>query len=61
MRIWKGVPVMCGPRGLDSTPNVLYHNLGGGHFANVSKSSGIEKTIASVTTESTQRVGRFRR
>jgi hypothetical protein len=42
--IWKGVPVMCGPRGLDSTPNVLYHNLGGGHFANVSKSSGIEKT-----------------
>jgi hypothetical protein len=42
--IWKGVPVMCGPRGLDSSPNVLYHNLGGGHFANVSKSSGIEKT-----------------
>jgi enediyne biosynthesis protein E4 len=42
--IWKGVPVMCGPRGLDSTPNVLYHNLGGGRFANVSKSSGIEKT-----------------
>ena len=44
MCIWKGVPVMCGPRGLDSTPNVLYHNLGGGRFANVSKSSGIEKT-----------------
>jgi enediyne biosynthesis protein E4 len=42
--IWKGVPVMCGPRGLDSTPNVLYRNLGGGRFANVSKSSGIEKT-----------------
>jgi hypothetical protein len=44
MCIWKGVPVMCGPRGLDSTPNVLYHNLGGGHFSNVSASSGIEKT-----------------
>jgi enediyne biosynthesis protein E4 len=44
MCIWKGVPVMCGPRGLDSTPNVLYHNLGGGRFGNVSKSSGIEKT-----------------
>ena len=44
MCIWKGVPVMCGPRGLDSTPNVLYHNLGGGHFANVSAASGIEKT-----------------
>jgi hypothetical protein len=42
--IWKGVPVMCGPRGLDSTPNVLYHNVGGGRFANMSKSSGIEKT-----------------
>ena len=44
MCIWKGVPVMCGPRGLNSTPNVLYHNLGNGRFANVSKSSGIEKT-----------------
>ena len=44
MCIWKGVPVMCGPRGLDSTPNVLYHNLGGGRFADVSKTSGIEKT-----------------
>jgi hypothetical protein len=44
MCIWKGVPVMCGPRGLDSTPNVLYHNLGGGRFANVSTRSGIEKT-----------------
>src|ERR1700684_1485274 len=42
--IWKGAPVMCGPRGLDSSPNILYHNLGGGKFENVSKSSGIEKT-----------------
>jgi len=24
---WKGVPVMCGPRGLASSPNLLYHNL----------------------------------
>jgi enediyne biosynthesis protein E4 len=46
MCIWKGVPVMCGPRGLASSPNVLYHNLGGGRFDNVSKSSGIEKTNA---------------
>ncbi len=44
MCIWKGVPVMCGPRGLESTPNVLYHNLGGGRFTNVSAPSGIEKT-----------------
>jgi hypothetical protein len=44
MCIWKGTPVMCGPRGLPSTPNVLYHNLGNGKFADVSKASGIEKT-----------------
>jgi len=44
MCVWKGTPVMCGPRGLDSSPNILYHNLGGGKFADVSKSSGIEKT-----------------
>jgi hypothetical protein len=42
--VWKGTPVMCGPRGLDSSPNILYHNLGGGKFADVSKASGIEKT-----------------
>ena len=44
MCVWKGAPVMCGPRGLPSTPNILYHNLGGGKFEDVSKSSGIEKT-----------------
>lgn len=42
--IWKGVPVMCGPRGLESAPNVLYHNLGGGKFEDVSKASGFEHT-----------------
>ena len=42
--IWKGTPVMCGPRGLPSAPNILYHNEGNGHFRDVSKSSGIEKT-----------------
>jgi enediyne biosynthesis protein E4 len=44
MCVWKGTPVMCGPRGLESSPNILYHNLGSGKFADVSKSSGIEKT-----------------
>jgi len=52
--VWKGVPVMCGPRGLDYTTNVLYHNLGNGKFEDVSKASGIEKTTGhycfSVTT-----------
>lgn len=51
---WKGVPVMCGPRGLASSPNLLYHNLGNGKFADVSKASGFEKTMGhycfSVTT-----------
>lgn len=41
---WKGVPVMCGPRGLPYAPNILYHNLGGGHFEDVSSKSGFEKT-----------------
>jgi enediyne biosynthesis protein E4 len=44
MCVWKGTPVMCGPRGLPSSPNILYRNLGGGKFEDVSKSSGIEKT-----------------
>ena len=44
--IWKGVPVMCGPRGLASAPNILYHNLGNGKFDDVSKPSGIENTTA---------------
>lgn len=52
--IWKGVPVMCGPRGLDHSPNILYHNLGNGKFEDVSVSSGFQKTSAhycfSVTT-----------
>jgi hypothetical protein len=42
--MWKGVPVMCGPRGLPSAPNILYHNLGNGRFADVSKASGFERT-----------------
>ena len=42
--MWKGVPVMCGPRGLKSATNVLYHNLGRGKFEDVSKKAGIDKT-----------------
>jgi hypothetical protein len=44
MCIWKGTPVMCGPRGLAYRPNLLYHNLGDGKFADVSQTSGIQKT-----------------
>jgi hypothetical protein len=52
--MWKGAPVMCGPRGLESAPNILYHNVGGGKFEDVSKASGFEKTLGhycfSITT-----------
>ncbi len=41
---WKGMPVMCGPRGLPPGRNHLYHNEGGGKFKDVSEPSGIGKT-----------------
>jgi hypothetical protein len=41
---WKGIPVMCGPRGLKGTRNRLYHNNGDGTFADISDKSGISKT-----------------
>jgi hypothetical protein len=42
--MWKGTPVMCGPRGLPYTTNILYHNEGNGRFRDVSAASGIQKT-----------------
>ena len=39
--LWKGIPVMCGPRGLPFSRNQLFHNEGGGRFTNVSGPSGI--------------------
>jgi hypothetical protein len=52
--MWKGAPVMCGPRGLPYTTNILYHNEGNGTFKDVSKQAGIQKTAGhycfSVTT-----------
>jgi hypothetical protein len=42
--LWKGTPVMCGPRGLPFTTNILYHNLGIGKFEDVSRASGVTKT-----------------
>jgi enediyne biosynthesis protein E4 len=42
--IWKGVPVMCGPRGLPEAKNILYHNLGGGKFEDVTTAAHIDRT-----------------
>jgi hypothetical protein len=38
---WKGLPVMCGPRGLPTAMNTLFHNVGDGRFVDVSESAGI--------------------
>src|SRR6266403_157914 len=42
--VWKGVPVMCGPRGLPGAKNILYHNLGGGKFEDVTARAKIDQT-----------------
>ena len=44
--LWKGMPVMCGPRGLKGTHSELYHNNGDGTFTDVSQASGVAKTDA---------------
>jgi hypothetical protein len=41
--MWKGMPVMCGPRGLPAGRNFLFHNDGNGKFTDVSAKSGIGK------------------
>jgi hypothetical protein len=41
--LYKGVPVACGPPGLQGGKNVLYRNEGNGTFADVSDSSGIAR------------------
>src|SRR5229473_1118189 len=42
--MWKGVPVMCGPRGLPWAKNILYHNLGDGTFEDVTAKAHIDQT-----------------
>ncbi len=41
--LWKGISVMCGPRGLPFSRNRLFRNAGGGRFQDVSEASGIAK------------------
>ncbi len=42
--VWKGVPVMCGPRGLPGAKNILYHNQGNGRFEDVTAKAKIDQT-----------------
>ncbi|MGB8323328.1 MAG: CRTAC1 family protein [Candidatus Acidiferrum sp.] len=42
--VWKGAPVMCGPRGLPGAKNILYENRGDGTFANVTTKAHIDRT-----------------
>lgn len=44
--LWKGIPVMCGPRGLKGTHSELFRNNGDGTFTDVSQQSGVSKTDA---------------
>ena len=44
---WKGIPVNCGPRGLKSAHNYLFHNNGDGTFTDVSEISGVAKARGS--------------
>jgi enediyne biosynthesis protein E4 len=38
---FRGLPVFAGPKGLTPSPDVLYENVGGGRFKDVSEASGI--------------------
>ena len=41
--IWKGAPVMCGPRGLPPAKNILYRNRGNGSFEDVTVKTHIDR------------------
>ena len=41
---YKGIPIACGPRGLPTAVNYLYHNNGDGTFTDVSARAGIRNT-----------------
>jgi hypothetical protein len=43
--LWKGIAVFCGPRGLPASKNILYRNLGNGHFQDVTVPARIDRTM----------------
>lgn len=42
--VWKGIAVMCGPRGLPRAKNILYKNRGDGSFEDVTAKGHIDQT-----------------
>ena len=42
---FRGVPVMCGPRGLESEPDHLFHNNGDGTFTDVTVKAGVADPV----------------
>ncbi len=42
--LYKGVMVACGPPGMSSDTNILYHNNGDGTFTDVSEAAGLNKS-----------------
>ena len=39
---YRGIPVMCGPKGLTGAPDVLYRNNGDGTFIDVTRAAGVQ-------------------
>jgi enediyne biosynthesis protein E4 len=39
---YQGIPVQCGPRGLDGEGDLLFHNRGDGTFEEVSRKAGVQ-------------------
>ncbi|MCG6925286.1 MAG: CRTAC1 family protein [Acidobacteria bacterium] len=39
--LWKGLPIVCGPRGLPAGSNLFYRNEGDGTFTDVSQEAGV--------------------
>jgi hypothetical protein len=40
---YRGIPVMCGPRGLEGAPDAFYRNNGDGTFTDVTEAAGLKE------------------
>ena len=50
--LYRGFPVMCGPRGLKGARDVLSHNNGNGTFTDVTEQAGIDRTAPAASASS---------